>query len=145
MTGPEGFRRSRFPDFKNNRHMKVVRLSTLRTGRLYPQETFLVFISVRGWVDSKGHSGAGRIMSMKIFNDTIGNHTRDLPACRAVPQRTSLPCARISRSYTAYFVKVFWQTCLVLCRLLVWVWEDKFISVSNEESRGASLCWRLYT
>jgi hypothetical protein len=29
---------------------------------------------------------AGRIMSMKNSNDIIGNRTRDLPACRAVPQ-----------------------------------------------------------
>jgi hypothetical protein len=41
----------------------------------------------------QGHSAAGRMMSMKSFNDTIGNRTRGLPACRPVtkptaPQRT---------------------------------------------------------
>ena len=32
-------------------------------------------------------------MSMKNFNDTIGNRTRDLPACSAVPQPTGPPRA----------------------------------------------------
>ena len=42
----------------------------------------------------QGHSAAGRIMSMKKkSSETIGNRTRDLPACRAVPQPTAPPCA----------------------------------------------------
>jgi hypothetical protein len=34
-----------------------------------------------------------RIMSMKNSIDTIGNWTRDLPACSAVPQPTAPPRA----------------------------------------------------
>jgi len=37
----------------------------------------------------QGHSAAGRIMSKKNSNDTIGNRTHDLPACRVVSQPTT--------------------------------------------------------
>jgi hypothetical protein len=37
----------------------------------------------------QGHSATERIMSMKNCNDTIGNRTRNLPACSTVPQPTA--------------------------------------------------------
>ena len=91
-TGPEGSRRLKLPDFKS-RHIKVVKVSALGTGRLYPPEMFLVLISVKRLSQPQCHSAAGRIMSMIKSNDTIGNRTHDLLACSAVPQPTAPLCA----------------------------------------------------
>jgi hypothetical protein len=71
--------------------MKVVRLSSVRTGRLYPPGKIPGTQFCQRLSRPQGHSATGRIMSMKNSNDTIGNRTRDVPACSAVPQPTAPP------------------------------------------------------
>jgi hypothetical protein len=85
-TGPLGFQEVEAPEFLDNRHMKVVRFSALLTGRIYPQEGCLVLISVKRLSRPKSHNETGSIKSLKNSSDSIGNRTRDLAACSAVPQ-----------------------------------------------------------
>ena len=84
LNRPLGFQQVEAPKFQYNRHLKVVMLSALRTGRLYdpvniPSTHFCQKLS-----QPQGHGAAGRIMSMKKSIDTTGNRTRDIPACSAV-------------------------------------------------------------
>jgi hypothetical protein len=58
----------------------------------YPQEdSWYSFLLEAG--STSGPYSAGRIRSIEISSDFIGNRTRDLSACSTVPQSTMLPRA----------------------------------------------------
>jgi hypothetical protein len=82
-TGPQGSRRLRLPEFLDSQHMKAVRSSDLRTGRLYPHEIFLVLITVRVWVDPRA----------TVRPEELCQCNRGLPAGSAVPQPNAPPRA----------------------------------------------------
>jgi len=75
MDRPRGFREVGAPRFQDSRHVKVVRLSALRTGHLYPPGNIPGTQFCQRLSQSQGHSVAGRIISIKNFNGTIGNQT----------------------------------------------------------------------
>jgi len=80
--------------------MKVVRLSAQRTYRLFPPRDILAthFCYRLSRPPPKDRSAAEKIKSKKSPNDTMGNRTRNLPACREVAQPTAPPrTARQSR------------------------------------------------
>ena len=63
----------------------MVRLSDLDTGRIYPQQIFLVLIPVRGRVKPKTCC----LKDYANVNDIIGDRTRILSDYRAVPKRSA--------------------------------------------------------
>jgi hypothetical protein len=130
--------------------MKVVRLSALRTGRLYPQEIFLVLIYVKRLSRPQGQSATGRIMSMKISSDTIRNRTRDLPVCSAlpqplrhcVPQHLTKELLKISRCFYYLQTKchIFSFNRLPSLLFLVYLWFSQIIFHYSTEHSSSHNC-----
>jgi hypothetical protein len=55
LADPYGTKKLKLPESLNNWHMRLARLSALRTSLLYPQETHLVLISISVWM-TPGHT-----------------------------------------------------------------------------------------
>jgi hypothetical protein len=72
-------------EFIDSRHMKVVRLSALRSGRLYPSAYIPCAHFHQRLCRAQGRSAVEGLSQGKI------PVTRDLPASSAVPQPTALP------------------------------------------------------
>jgi hypothetical protein len=83
-SGPEGSRKLRFPDFMTMAQDGGKAVSLMHQPPLPPGNTPGTHFCQR-LSRLQGHSATGRIMSLKDFNETIGNRTRDLTACSVVP------------------------------------------------------------
>ena len=87
-------------------------------------------------------------MSTKTSNETIGNRTRDLPACSAVPQPNAAPCMYSVLAYNTlvffrYFETYLWLSlssninisfihkCVFICTLLGLFSGHKYLEKSS--------------
>lgn len=125
---------------QDSRRMKVVSLSFLHTGRLYPTKITPGTHFYQMLSQLQSHSVAGRTMSMKHYSDTIGNRSRDLPSCSTVPQPTGLSreFVRTSMNNARHFIPNQFE---VYIRILVslFVVLIRFCGVANNTRTTVSL------
>ena len=108
---PWGFQEVEASRFHYIRHIKIVRLSAVCTGRLYPQEIFLILISARGWFDPRTilqpevlyQCGPGSVVGIATAYglDGPGIESRCGEIFRTSPDR---PCGPPSLLYNGYWV-----------------------------------------
>jgi hypothetical protein len=124
--------------------MKVVRLSALRTGRLYPQETFLVLISVRGWVNRRAIVRPKGLCQWKIPVTSSGIETANFRLVaqwlnKLRHQQRASVARRLLENLTA--VKILWYYPLVLMIGKLWQKCSYVKKVNGGHAAGGAVGW----
>jgi len=119
-TAPEGSRSLRLTDFMTVGTWRWQGCQPYIPANFTAKEIFLVLISVRDWVSP---SAAGRIMSMKNSNDTMGRIELATFRLSTVPQPTALLCAPLNNrcsfiifgvtSFQCNFFLQIMQVCMI--------------------------------
>ena len=106
LDRPRGFQEVEAPRFQDSRHIKVVRLSALCTGRLYPPKSIPGTHFCQRLSQYQGHSAAGRIVSME-------NESRWRQHFHPTCWYLSITlCNIISRTEQCYYMYISLQGCV---------------------------------